>query len=35
LTKQIVDFREEYPDIYFEAIARMEEFQKNIINNAW
>ncbi len=31
---QIVDFKEEYPDIYIEAITKMEEFQKSIINNA-
>jgi uncharacterized protein YifN (PemK superfamily) len=34
LTKEIVDFKREYPDIYIEAIAKMEEFQKSIINNA-
>ncbi len=34
LTREIVDFKEEYPDIYIEAMAKMEEFQKSIINNA-
>ena len=34
LTRKIVDFRKEYPDIYLDAISRMEEFQKSIIDNA-
>lgn len=34
LTKEIVDFKKEYPDIYVEVIAKMEEFQKSIIDNA-
>lgn len=34
LTRQIVDFYSEYPDVYLDAIAKMEDFQKNIINNA-
>lgn len=34
LTKEIVDFKKEYPDIYIDIIAKMEEFQKNMINQA-
>lgn len=34
LTRKIVDFRKEYPDIYRTIIARMEEFQKNLVVNA-
>lgn len=34
LTKEIVDFKKEYPDIYINVIAKMEEFQKHIIDNA-
>ncbi len=34
LTKEIVDFRNEYEDIYFDVISKMEEFQKNLILNA-
>lgn len=35
LTREIVDFRGEYPDIYVDALAKMEEFQKKIISNAF
>lgn len=34
LTKEIVDFRKEYSDIYVDVIAKMEEFQKNLILSA-
>lgn len=34
LTREIVDFKAEYPDIYVEVITKMEEFQKSIIDNA-
>ena len=34
LTKEIVDFRNEYEDIYFDVISKMEEFQKNLILKA-
>ena len=34
LTKEIVDFRKEYPDIYETIIYRMEEFQKHLIVDA-
>ena len=34
LTKEIVDFKKEYPDIYIDVIAKMEEFQKKIIDRA-
>lgn len=34
LTKEIVDFRKEYSNIYVDVIAKMEEFQKNLILNA-
>ena len=34
LTREIVDFRKEYPEIYRTIIARMEEFQKNLVVNA-
>jgi uncharacterized protein YifN (PemK superfamily) len=34
LTKVIVDFRSEYPDTYLDVISRMEDFQKQLINNA-
>lgn len=34
LTREIVDFRKEYLDKYVDVIDKMEEFQKNIINNA-
>ncbi len=34
LTREIVDFRNEYPEKYVDVIARMEEFQKSIIDNA-
>ena len=34
LTREIVDFKKEYPDKYVDVIAKMEEFQKSIIDNA-
>ena len=34
ITKLIVDFKKEYPDKYVDVIAKMEEFQKNLIDNA-
>ena len=34
LTKEIVDFKTEYPDIYIDVIAKMEEFQKKLIDRA-
>ena len=34
LTKEIIDYRKEYPDIYLDVIAKMEEFQKKIVDNA-
>jgi hypothetical protein len=34
LTKEIVDFRKEYQDIYIDVILKMEEFQKNLIISA-
>lgn len=35
LTREIIDFRAEYRDIYTEVIKRMEEFQKDLISNAF
>ena len=34
LTRELIDFRTEYPEIYVEVIGKMEEFQKSIIDNA-
>ena len=34
LTKEIVDFRTEYPDKYLDIISKVEEFQKELISNA-
>ena len=34
LTKEIVDFKNEYPDIYINIIAKTEAFQKHLIDNA-
>lgn len=34
LTKQIVDFKAEYPDLYIEVLSKIEEFQNNLINRA-
>lgn len=34
ITKEIVDFKKEYPDIYLEVLAKMEQFQNSIIDNA-
>ena len=30
----IVDFKNEYPDKYIDVIAKMEEFQKKLIDRA-
>lgn len=35
LTKEIVDFKTEYTDIYLDALSKMEEFQKELISNAF
>ncbi|MBQ2901183.1 MAG: hypothetical protein IJE49_04990 [Agathobacter sp.] len=34
LTKAIVDFRNEYEELYLDVISKMEEFQKNLISKA-
>lgn len=34
LTKEIVDFKNAYPDTYLDILAKMEEFQKGIIDRA-
>ena len=34
LTKEIVDFKSEYEDIYLNVLCKMEEFQKELISNA-
>ena len=34
LYKEITDFRKDYMDIYLDIISKMEEFQKNLIDNA-
>lgn len=34
LIKEIIDFKTEYPDIFIEIIAKMEEFQNKLINDA-
>lgn len=34
LVREIIDFREAYYDEYIDIIAKMEDFQKSIINNA-
>lgn len=34
LTREIVDFKEEYPEIYTDVISKMADFQKNLIQNA-
>lgn len=34
LTREIVDFKNVYPDKYIDVIAKMEEFQKKVIDNA-
>lgn len=34
LTKEIVDFKNEYPDIYINIITKMEAFQNHLIDNA-
>lgn len=34
LTKEIVDFKSEYTDIYINVLAKIEEFQKHLINHA-
>lgn len=35
LTKEIVDFRNQYEDIYLDVIGKMEEFQKELVSNAF
>ncbi len=35
LVRPIVDFRTEYPDAYVDVIAKVEEFQKNMLDNAF
>ena len=34
LVREIIDFREAYYDEYIDIIAKVEDFQKSIINNA-
>ena len=34
LVQEIVDFKKEYYEIYFDVISKMEQFQKSIIDNA-
>lgn len=34
LTREIVDFKKEYPGIYRDAISKMANFQKNLVQNA-
>lgn len=34
LTKKIVNFRQEYEELYLTILSRVEEFQKKIIENA-
>ena len=34
LIKKIVNFRNEYADIYGDVIGKMEEFQKSVVDNA-
>ena len=34
LTKEIVDFKTEYEDLYIEILSKVEEFQKDLINKA-
>lgn len=34
LVKDIMDFRNTYPDTYLDIILKMEEFQKNLISKA-
>lgn len=34
LYKEIIDFKKEYMEIYFDIISKMEEFQRNLIDNA-
>lgn len=35
LTKEIVDFKTEYTDIYLDVLSKMKEFQKELISNAF
>lgn len=35
LIKEIVNFRQEYEEVYFDIISKVEEFQKSIIDNAF
>ena len=34
LTKEIIDLKKEYPDLYLNAIVKMEEFQKSLVERA-
>jgi hypothetical protein len=34
LYREITDFKKDYMDIYLDIISKMEEFQKNLIDNA-
>lgn len=34
LTREIVDFKSEYEDIYLDVILKVEEFQKQLVSNA-
>lgn len=34
LVREIVNFKEEYSDIYLEVINKMKEFQKELYSNA-
>lgn len=34
LYREIIDFKKDYMDIYLDIISKMEEFQKNLIDNA-
>ena len=35
LVRPIVDLRAEYPDVYIDVLAKVEEFQKNMLDNAF
>lgn len=35
LAREIVDFKSEYEDIYLDVLCKMEEFQKELISNAF
>lgn len=34
LTREIVDFKTEYEDVYIEILSKVEEFQQDLINKA-